>query len=109
MPIKRAKRTGKFAQIPNETLRDQNLTNSAYRLLMYMLSMSDDWIFRNSKIAKDFGKSERWVRKTLTELERAGYVKRKAIKNKMVKLSIGNELSMIHQRHKKRTLVNVDK
>ncbi|SCC12738.1 helix-turn-helix domain-containing protein [Weissella bombi] len=83
MPIKRAQRTGKFAQIPNETLRDQNLTNSAYRLLMYMLSMSDDWIFRNSKIAKDFDKSERWVRKTLTELENAGYVKRKPIRNNL--------------------------
>lgn len=81
MPIKRAHRTSNFAQIPNETLRDQNLTNSAYRLLMYMLSMTDDWIFRNSKIAKDFDKSERWVRKSLTELERAGYIKRKAIKN----------------------------
>lgn len=48
---------------------------------MYMLSMADGWIFRNSKIAKDFGKSERWVQAYLTELEKAGYVQRTAIKN----------------------------
>ncbi|WP_439818396.1 helix-turn-helix domain-containing protein [Weissella paramesenteroides] len=81
MPIKRANRKGNFAQIPNETLQDKNLTNSAYRLLMYMLSMADGWIFRNSKIAKDLGHNERWVMNNLAELEKAGYVKRTPIRN----------------------------
>lgn len=92
MPIKRANRKGNFAQIPNETLQDKNLTNSAYRLLMYMLSMADGWIFRNSKIAKDLGKSERWVRASLTELEKAGYVERKQPRNKAGKFEEGTRI-----------------
>ncbi|HIZ52779.1 MAG TPA: helix-turn-helix domain-containing protein [Candidatus Enterococcus avicola] len=79
--IKRKQWKSNFSQIPNATLRDSNLSNTAFRLLMYMLSMADGWIFRNSKIAKDFGKSERWVQAYLTELEKAGYVQRTAIKN----------------------------
>lgn len=92
MPIKRANRKGNFAQIPNETLREQNLSNSAYRLLIYMLSMTDDWIFRNSKIAKDLGRSERWVRATLTELEKAGYVERQQPRNKAGKFEEGTRI-----------------
>lgn len=92
MPIKRANRKGNFAQIPNETLQDKNLTNSAYRLLMYMLSMADGWIFRNSKIAKDLGKSERWVRSALTELEKAGYVERQQPRNKAGKFEEGTRI-----------------
>ncbi|NEZ88983.1 helix-turn-helix domain-containing protein [Weissella paramesenteroides] len=82
MMIRRERWKSNFSQIPNETLRNHELSNSSFRLLMYMLSMSDGWIFRNSKIAKDLGKSERWVRSGLTELEKSGYIRRKTIRNK---------------------------
>ena len=109
MPIKRANRKGNFAQIPNETLRDQNLSNSAYRLLIYMLSMTDDWIFRNSKIAKDFGKSERWVQAGLTELEKAGYVQRTAIKNNEGKIMSWERIVYDLRGAENKHLENVDK
>jgi DNA-binding MarR family transcriptional regulator len=84
--IRRERWKSNFSQIPNATLRDTSLSNSSFRLLMYMLSMADGWIFRNSQIAKHFGKSERWVQSGLTELEKAGYVQRRAIKNKSGKI-----------------------
>lgn len=59
--IKRERRTNGFTQIPNETLRDTRLKDGPYRLLMYMLSMADNWVFHNSVIAKDLGHNERWV------------------------------------------------
>lgn len=80
--IRRERRKSNFSQIPNETLRDANLSNSAYRLLMYMLSMSDEWVFRNSKIAKDLGRKEGWVKAQLHELELAGYIDRKPLRDK---------------------------
>ncbi|APS40991.1 hypothetical protein FOL01_0132 [Weissella jogaejeotgali] len=80
--IRRERRKSNFSQIPNETLRDADLSNSAYRLLMYMLSMSDDWIFRNSKVAKDLGHNARWVSNNISELEKAGYITRNRVRNK---------------------------
>lgn len=79
--IRRERRKSHFSQIPNETLRDAKLSNSAFRLLMYMLSMSDDWIFRNSKIAKDLGHNARWVSNNISELEKAGYITRNKKRN----------------------------
>lgn len=80
--IRRERRKSHFSQIPNETLRDTSLSNSAFRLLMYMLSMSDDWIFRNTKIAKDLGHNTRWVSNNISELEKAGYITRNTVRNK---------------------------
>ena len=79
--IRRERRKSNFSQIPNSTLRDADLSNNAYRLLMYMLSMSDDWIFRNSKIAKDLGHNVRWVSNNISELEKAGYITRNTVRN----------------------------
>lgn len=80
--IKRKQWKSNFSQIPNATLRDSNLSNTAFRLLMYMLSMADGWIFRNSKIAKDLGHNARWVSNNISELEKAGYITRNRVRNK---------------------------
>ena len=79
--IKRERRPHGFTQIPNETLRDTRLKDGPYRLLMYMLSMSDNWVFHNSVIAKDLGHNERWVSNQMNILEKYGYMTRQPLRN----------------------------
>ena len=107
--IRRERWKSNFSQIPNETLRNHELSNSSFRLLMYMLSMADGWIFRNSRIAKDFGKSERWVQAGLTELEKAGYVQRTAIKNNEGKIMSWERIVYDLPGAENKHLENVDK
>lgn len=76
MVLKRANRQSHFSQIPNVTLRDTRLKHGPYHLLMYMLSMADGWVFRNSVMAKDFGTSERTIQEWKTDLVEAGYISR---------------------------------
>ena len=79
--IRRERRLRNFTPIPNETLRDNELSDRAYRMLHYMLSMADDWIFYNEVIAKHYGRKVRWVQDNMKELEEHGYVTREVIKD----------------------------
>lgn len=76
MVLKRARRESHFSQIPNTTLRDTQLTDGAYRLLMYMLSMSDEWVFYNSVMSRDLHISKETLKRRIRELRSAGYISR---------------------------------
>ena len=65
-----------FTQIPNELIRSSSISDRARFLYCYMSSMSEDWKFYQSKMAKDLGYSKDTLRKYLDELVSTGYLKR---------------------------------
>lgn len=72
--IHRAEHKDNFTTIANATIRDANLSDGAFRLLMFMLSCSDDWDFNVRGISKLLGISTGSVSARLKELQNAGYV-----------------------------------
>ncbi len=73
--IIREKRPEGFTQIPNSTLRDASMKPAVHQLLMYMLSMSDNWVFRNSVVMRGQKiKSESTLRDYYRELVKHGYL-----------------------------------
>ena len=65
-----------FTQIPNDLIRNSSISDRARFLYCYMSSMSEDWKFYQSKMAKDLGYSKDTLRKYLDELVSTGYLKR---------------------------------
>ena len=81
--IMRGKHAADFSRIQNETLRDERLSTAARGLLVYMLSMSDDWVFSVAQLAKSQKLSRPKIIALVKELENAGYI---TIENKRGKL-----------------------
>lgn len=73
--IVRSEHADGFTVINNDLLRDFRLTDGAVRLLVFMLSMSDDWNFSTRSLASQFGVSESAIVSRVTELKRYGYIK----------------------------------
>lgn len=69
-----------FTIVPNQILRDKNMTFAEKGLLSYLLSLPDNWDIRVSVIAETFGETERGVLKLLKGLIDMGYCKRIAIR-----------------------------
>lgn len=69
-----------FTIVPNEILRDRNMTFAEKGLLAYLLSLPDNWDIRVSVIAETFGETERGILKLLKGLIEMGYCKRVAIR-----------------------------
>jgi hypothetical protein len=65
-----------FTQIPNDLIRNSSISDRARFLYCYMSSMSEDWQFYQSKMAKDLGYSKDTLRKYLDELVSTGYLKK---------------------------------
>jgi hypothetical protein len=65
-----------FTQIPNDLIRNSNISDRARFLYCYMSSMAEEWQFYQSKMAKDLGYSKDTLRKYLDELVSTGYLKR---------------------------------
>lgn len=77
MAIIRQRRENKFSIINNDILNDTRLTFKARGLLVYMLSMKDNWKFYTSELEKHSEKDGREaIQNALTEIEQAGYLKR---------------------------------
>lgn len=69
-----------FTIVPNQILRDKNMTFAEKGLLSYLLSLPDNWDIRVSVIAETFDETERGVLKLLKGLIDRGYCKRVAIR-----------------------------
>lgn len=62
--------------IQNRVIRDQQLTFKARGLLIYLLSLPDNWQVSAERIATQGPDGRDAIRTALSELERAGYVRR---------------------------------
>jgi hypothetical protein len=71
-----------FTTIPNSIIRNKNLSDRARFLFCYMASMSDDWEFYQSAMAKELGYTKDTLRKYLDELIETGYLQREQRREK---------------------------
>jgi hypothetical protein len=71
-----------FTTIPNTIIRNKNLSDRARFLFCYMASMSDDWEFYQSAMAKELGYTKDTLRKYLDELIETGYLQREQRREK---------------------------
>jgi len=62
-----------FTQIPNHIIVS-NLSNEAFRLLVYLYSKPDDWKIYQGSIRKEFGVSRQSVNKWFKELKAKGFI-----------------------------------
>lgn len=76
MPIVRVKKTENFTTLLNNTIRDKQLSLEAVGLLVRLLSLPSNWEIRFAVLQNDNNLSRDKLRKLLTLLSDAGYVKR---------------------------------
>ena len=81
MPINRIEKHGDFTVMSNYHLRDVTLSNRACGLLSRILSLPDDWNFSASGLASLSRDGRDAVLSELKELENAGYLKRRTVRD----------------------------
>lgn len=79
MPVIRGKHSfdNHFTQIPNEWLRDNQLTFKARGLLALIMSHSQGWSLSIGKLAQESMEGKDSIRSAIAELEARGYLTRK--------------------------------
>ncbi|OAN92871.1 hypothetical protein A8B84_17340 [Marinobacter sp. EhC06] len=82
MAIKKDKLTSHYACIPNATLQDPRLTPEALGVLVFLLSLPEDWIIRAAQIRRKFDIGKFVQHRIFRELERAGYLVKEKDKDK---------------------------
>ena len=66
-----------FTRVPNAAVNDELLDLKARGLLLLMLSLPDDWVFRERHLAEKAGVGREQVRTAMRRLVEAGYVIRR--------------------------------
>ena len=66
-----------YTNIQNKLIWDENLRPQTKWVLIAMLSLPDDWDYSIRGLSSKTGLAKETISKMLTELERAGYLKRK--------------------------------
>jgi len=64
----------KFTQIPNELITNENISDRARFLFIYLASRPDDWKFWNKDLEKITGCKSDTLRKHLRELQNTGWL-----------------------------------
>ena len=72
--IRRATIENKFAQIPNSVSRDDNMTWGARGLLVYLLSLPNDWVVRKTHLLKQAPDGKYKFENYFNELIKKGYL-----------------------------------
>lgn len=72
--IMRSNHAADFFSIQNATARDERLSLAARGLLVFILSMSDDWQFSVNGLAKQLGVGRNKIIALIKELQTAGYI-----------------------------------
>jgi len=80
--IFRSKHKGDYTRINNAVLRDSSISDGARSLLVYMLSMSDEWSFSVKTLASYFDLSVSAIVSRIGELKKAGYIKTRQLTDK---------------------------
>ena len=85
--IHRIEHEDNFTVISNDLIRNQDLSDGAFRLLSYLLSCSDDWDFNVKGISTCLGISTGAVSARLKELQEFGFVTIKKVRTGQGKIS----------------------
>ena len=72
--IQRAEHNDNFTRLTNDLIRDMRLSSEAFRLLCFMLSCSDEWVFSVRGLAFGLNWSERKTKQYVSELKKLGYI-----------------------------------
>lgn len=80
--IFRSKHKGDYTRINNSILRDTTLSDGARSLLVYMLSMSDEWTFSVRSLAAQFNVTKNTIDARILELKERGYIRTRKEKGK---------------------------
>ena len=70
-----------FTAIPNQFLRDNNISFKAKGLFTYMYSMKNGWNFTIKSISKQQKQGELSIKNAMDELKKHGYIKYKKYSN----------------------------
>lgn len=89
--FKRTENNTNFTKIPNNLLRDKNLSLSAKALLSILLSNIDGWIIYRKKLMKEYNLSKSKINLLFVELKKAGYIEINKIKDSNNKFFGGYE------------------
>lgn len=79
MSVIRAEKDGNFTRINNSLFKEKEMSLKAKGLLCLMLSLPDDWNFSINGLVGLSTDGKDSVMKTLSELERFGYLKRRRV------------------------------
>jgi len=72
MAIKKVELTSHYACIPNSTLQDPRLTPETLGVLVFLLSLPEDWIIRAAQIRRKFNIGKFVQQRIFWELGPAG-------------------------------------
>jgi hypothetical protein len=82
MRITRTPRANHFVQMANAAARDRQLSMRARGVLVFLLSLPDNWSIDSESIASETPREGRdAIRSALRELETAGYLQRRKFQN----------------------------
>ena len=72
--IHRSEHTNDYMVVNRDIVRNTSLSDGAVRLLLFMLSCSDEWDFSITGLSYQFGWDDRKTMNAVKELKKAGYV-----------------------------------
>lgn len=72
--IIRTEHKSNYTMISNSVIRDNRLSSDGLKLLLFMLSCTDNWNFSVKGLASALGWSDRKVMRIVPELKKAGYL-----------------------------------
>lgn len=72
--IKRTKRRDNFVVIGNEVIQDNRMTIEARGVLVFLLSLPQDWVIRKNDLQKRLAVSRRTIDRCFDEMKQCGYL-----------------------------------
>ncbi|MDM5239076.1 DnaD domain protein [Bacillus cereus] len=105
MGIFRVKKDNNYSVINNTGLKDKSLSWKAKGILAYALTLPDDWTFHISELAQHAKDGEDSLRTGISELKKAGYVKRYPVRDEKTKKITSWETEIYESPHREKPLV----
>lgn len=65
-----------FTKVPNKLIKDTDVPDWALRLLLYMISKPNDWIFQPSAIGKELNVDSRLISRRLNRMKHLGLIEK---------------------------------
>lgn len=69
-----------YTIVPNNIIRNENLTTETKGLLIYMLSCPPNWVFNLKTLCRDLNERRTKIEHCLKQLVENGFIKRKVVR-----------------------------